>query len=339
LPVRELRGSDASTLAYTALPFRGVAQAASSSMRSTQPGLLRRIAADVERATRRREEGGGPGATTATTLAYGDGWVVDDVVCTSGPGDRPFEERHESVSVAVVLAGTFQYRTGNVRELMTPGSFLLGNAGECFECGHQHAAGDRCVAFHFTPELFERMAFDAVGRRGSHRFRVGRLPPLRDLSRVSCHAVVGLLEAPRAAWDEVAIDVAAVAVQLASRVGGGSAAPRGAEDRVSAAVRAIERDPVAPHTLPALAADAGLSPYHFLRTFRAVAGVTPHQFILRMRLREAAARLATDGAKVIEVALGAGFNDLSNFNHAFRAEFGIAPRAHRMRHRRRSVVV
>jgi AraC family transcriptional regulator len=141
-------------------------------MRSTkQPGLLRRIATDVEHATRRRALGGGPGATTATTLARGDGWVVDDVVCTSGHGDRPFEERHESVSIAVVLAGTFQYRTRNAHELMTPGSFLLGNAGECFECGHQHGAGDRCVAFHFTPEIFAHLAFDTGARRGSHCFQ------------------------------------------------------------------------------------------------------------------------------------------------------------------------
>jgi AraC-like DNA-binding protein len=47
------------------------------------------------------------------------------------------------------------------------------------------------------------------------------------------------------------------------------------------------------------------------------------------RLREAAARLARDRAKVIEVALHSGFADISNFNRSFRAEFGIAPQAYR----------
>jgi AraC-like DNA-binding protein len=157
---------------------------------------------------------------------------------------------------------------------------------------------------------------------------------------VSFLAAVGLLDAAQAAWDELAIEATAVAVQLANGVHvGGRSAPSGAERRVSAAARSMERDPVAPHTLSALAADAGLSTYHFLRTFKAVVGITPHQFLLRTRLREAAARLAGDDSKVIEVALGAGFNDLSNFNHAFRAEFGIRPRDLRARHRRCFVVV
>ena len=39
-------------------------------------------------------------------------------------------------------------------------------------------------------------------------------------------------------------------------------------------------------------ARGGLSPYHFLRTFQRLTGVTPHQFVLRKRLREAALRLA-----------------------------------------------
>src|SRR2546430_5544229 len=44
-----------------------------------------------------------------------------------------------------------QYRAslngpGLAEELMTPGSLLLGNAGQCFECGHEHGLGDRCLS-------------------------------------------------------------------------------------------------------------------------------------------------------------------------------------------------
>ena len=67
------------------------------------------------------------------------------------------------------------------------------------------------------------------------------------------------------------------------------------------------------------------SEFHFLRIFKHVAGVTPHQFILRARLREAALRLRTTLDEVLQIALSAGFRDLSNFNHAFRAEFGVSP--------------
>jgi AraC-like DNA-binding protein len=57
--------------------------------------------------------------------------------------------------------------------------------------------------------------------------------------------------------------------------------------------------------------------------------VTPHQYILRTRLREAAIRLATKRDKILDVALDAGFGDVSNFNRAFRGEFGMSPKIYR----------
>ena len=66
---------------------------------------------------------------------------------------------------------------------MTPGSLLFGNVGQCFECGHDHASGDRCVAFHFSPELFERIAADAGVPRGARSFRMSRVPLADVLAR------------------------------------------------------------------------------------------------------------------------------------------------------------
>jgi AraC family transcriptional regulator len=43
-------------------------------------------------------------------LASGDGWSVKEAVCDRGPFDRPFEDQHERVTIAMVAAGTFQYR-------------------------------------------------------------------------------------------------------------------------------------------------------------------------------------------------------------------------------------
>jgi AraC family transcriptional regulator len=82
-------------------------------------------------------------------------------------------------------------------------------------------------------------------------------------------------------------------------------------------------------TLDSLARGAGLSPYHFLRTFERLTGSTPHQYVLRARLREAARRLTSEPGKVVDIALDCGFGDVSNFNRAFRAEFGASPRTFR----------
>jgi len=88
----------------------------------------------------------------------------------------------------------------------------------------------------------------------------------------------------------------------------------------------IERQADGELALGSLAREAGLSPYHFLRTFQQLTGVTPHQYLRRLRLRKAAVRLASGREKVLHIALDCGFGDLSNFNRAFRAEFGVSPR-------------
>ena len=94
-------------------------------------------------------------------------------------------------------------------------------------------------------------------------------------------------------------------------------------------MRAVESDPAIDASLDSLAAAAGLSPFAYLRAFQQLTGATPHQFLLRSRLRRAAVRLATWQANVIDVGLSSGFGDVSNFNKAFRAEFGVTPTAYR----------
>jgi AraC-like DNA-binding protein len=67
-----------------------------------------------------------------------------------------------------------------------------------------------------------------------------------------------------------------------------------------------------------------------LRTFKRVTGITPHQWMLRARLRKAARRLVASRDAITDVALDVGFNDSSNFIRSFRAEFGISPRQYRV---------
>jgi AraC family transcriptional regulator len=119
------------------------------------------IAADLQQALAQRALEGAAGRTLARPLAGGDGWTVADVLCTHGPRDRPYEEQHGGVCIAMVVAGTFGYRCAAGGALLTPGALMLGNTGTCFECGHRHGAGDRCLAFHYAPAYFERLAADA----------------------------------------------------------------------------------------------------------------------------------------------------------------------------------
>jgi AraC family transcriptional regulator len=96
-------------------------------------------------------------------------------------------------------------------------------------------------------------------------------------------------------------------------------------------VRRIELDAEQPLSLAALADSTATSPYHFLRTFRHVAGMTPYQFLLRTRLHRAAVRLRSSDMAISTIAYDAGFNDLSTFNRRFRREMGEAPGNYRAR--------
>lgn len=249
-------------------------------------------------------------ALETSELAIGNGWRVSEVTCHAGPGDRPFEEQHSCFQIAIVLGGSFQYRGSLGGEVMVPGSLMLGNPGQYFECGHEHGTGDRCLSFGYQPEYFE-----ALG----DRFHAMRVPPLRELSRLLAYAQT----AER--WEEIATDLALKAMESA-----GIRPPRfhapSTEARITRAVRFVENHLGESMSLERLAKEAKLSPFHFLRCFERVTGLTPHQYLLRARLRDAGRRLIAERAPVLMVALESGFADVSNFNRAFKREFGVSPR-------------
>lgn len=251
-----------------------------------------------------------------------------DVLCTAGPRDRAYEETQPTTSVSLVLAGTFTYRGPRGTSLLSAGSTLLVNAGHSFECSHRYGEGDRCLSFQFEPEMLESVARDAGMRTAG--FTQDRLPPLRTLALLAARAEYALGDP--GALEEMAFELAAEALRAAAELprSGASALPPQA-DRIAPVLRSMAARSDVSRSLDELSAEAGMSRYHFLRSFRAVTGVTPHQWILRARLREAARRLASSRDAVTEIALDVGFSDLSNFIRTFRAEFGTSPREFRRR--------
>ncbi|MEJ0077391.1 MAG: AraC family transcriptional regulator [Alphaproteobacteria bacterium] len=272
----------------------------------------------------RKTANGAHGSISDSAIASGDGWWVQDIICTCGPGDHEAEELTSMSGLALVMSGSFVVRDRHGTSLLSEGSYLLINAGHCFACSHRHGEGDRCLSFRFDPEMFERIAHDAGARPV---FAHNRLPPLRDLSGLTARARQGLSRPD--VMEEVAVELTGTAIGLAGR-GQRGRAPIQHHGRLTEVLRYMAAHSAAPHRLTALASMARMSPYHFLRTFRAVTGVTPHQWLLRARLREAAERLASTSTPVTDVALDVGFDDLSNFTRSFRVEFGASPREYRL---------
>src|SRR6185369_4902185 len=131
--------------------------------------------------------------------------------------------------------------------------------------------------------------------------------------------------------DEVGL---AFAAQFAATVTGRplqEAAPTPRERRraVEAALW-IEAHAAEPLDLGTIAAAQATSPFHFLRQFHRALGITPHQHVLRTRLRHAARLLAEAPERAVtDVAYAVGFADLSNFTRSFQRAAGVSPRAFR----------
>jgi AraC-like DNA-binding protein len=275
---------------------------------------------------------GAPNATPVErVIAGGKDWRLTELTCHAGPHDRRFEERHGDVAIAAVVAGSFTYSTDSGRALLHPGALLLGNSGACFECGHDHSIGDRCVSFQISPEYFAEISATAAGS-ARYRFQAAMLPVARRVTpaivRLETMADGDLpLRIEEAVASLATTVLATISGHTASR---GRTSPRD-ERRVVEVVRFMEEHATEPLDLDRLASVAYLSKYHFLRTFRRTIGVSPYQFLLTLRMRRAALRLVSSRESIAVIGYESGFGDLSTFNGHFRQLFGTTPRAYRGR--------
>jgi AraC-like DNA-binding protein len=250
---------------------------------------------------------------------------VSDFRCTASPGEKPFTEQFGCHSVSYVRKGSFGCQSrGRTFELVT-GSVLVGFPGDEYVCTHDHhICGDECLSFFLEPELVE-----TIGDR-REAWRVGAAPPLPELM------VLGeLAQAAADGRSDIGLDeIGHVFVsRFVETVSGRTRKPVAvkARDRRRAVEAAhwIEANSHQEINLDATANQAGISPFHFLRLFANVLGVTPHQYLVRSRLRHAARLLADEDIAVTDIAYDVGFADLSNFVRTFHRAAGLSPSAFR----------
>jgi AraC family transcriptional regulator len=270
-----------------------------------------------------------PPTLSARRIAGGETWSVGEIVCRAGPADRPYEERHEGFSIAAVLEGSFTYRAGRGASLLYPGALLLGKSRACYECGHEHSAGDRCISFNLREDAFEEIA-SIASSRGRDPFSQPMLPASNRLTPLFA-AIANLKDrASPLRAEELMIALTEMVVAELNDGAKTPPAPRAWETlRVVDVLRLIEERPDDALDLAGLAGVAGLSKHHFLRVFRRLIGMTPYQYVLRARMARAARRLTRSRDSVLSIALDSGFGDLSTFNARFRATFGTTPSKYR----------
>lgn len=250
---------------------------------------------------------------------------VIDYRCTMGPGDVPFLEQHARHSLSYVRSGSFSYDTRGRSHELVAGSVMVGHAGDEYTSSHDHhACGDECLSFQLSPSLADDMGLrkDAL--------RIACVPPTPELM------VYGeLAQAAGRGDSDIGIDEAAMLFvnRFIETTSGKTqkATPATARDRRRAVESALWMDANADQTvdLETTAKAAGVSPFHFLRLFSNVLGVTPHQYLVRARLRHAARLLADDARSITAIAFDVGFGDLSNFVRTFHRAAGVSPRRFR----------
>ncbi len=249
---------------------------------------------------------------------------VVDRRCTAGRGDAPFAEQHTDISFSYVRRGAFTYSARRTAVELVPGAILLGAPGDEYVCSHDRGGGDECLSFHLSPGLVEEMG------HGADRWRSGVIPPRAELMVLGELAQAAALGQTTVSLDEVALVFTARLAALRSGAAlAGHATPTRDRRRAVDAACWIDAHSHEPIGLTDAARGAGLSPFHFLRLFTHVLGVTPHQYLVRVQLRRAAARLVEDADAITDIVLDVGFGDLSNFIRTFRRAAGVSPRRFR----------
>jgi AraC-like DNA-binding protein len=207
---------------------------------------------------------------------------------------------------------------------LVAGSILVGHPGDEYICTHDHVCGDECLSFFLSPELV-----DAIGDRAG-LWQIVAVPPLPELMVLGELAQAAAEGRSDVGLDEIGTLFAGRFVEVVSKRPRKPAAAT-ARDRRRAVETALWIDAHSHHAidLEHAAAQADISPFHFLRVFSGVLGVTPHQYLVRSRLRHAARLLADDERPVTDVAYDVGFGDLSNFVRTFHRAAGVSPRRFR----------
>lgn len=261
-----------------------------------------------------------------TPLHQSDSLSATDYQCDKGPGEKPYSSVHTAYSLYYLRRGSFTYHALGYSHEMSPGSILVGHPGDEYTCTYdRHVWGDETLIYRFAPALLEGM-----GAHDAQLWRIGRVPALPELMMLG--------ELARAVADgksDIGIDEAGIALAsaFAKAISGRALKPLrvGVRDRHRAveAAQWIEAHSQEPIELEHVAQAVGLSPFHFLRFFTKVLGVTPHQYLIRARLRQAARSLIEENRSITDIALDVGFGDVSNFVRTFHRAAGVSPRRFR----------
>ncbi|MBI3348983.1 MAG: AraC family transcriptional regulator [Burkholderiales bacterium] len=227
---------------------------------------------------------------------------------------------HDDFGIGLIERGAQKSASGRGMVEAGAGDMITVNPGEVHDGKPFDATGRRWRMLYVDPALLLPAAAD-VSPGAAFEFTA---PVIRDaVLAARFHALFEAATAPGESGLASEVALLSLIARLLRPV------PRRRSALVAGVATARERiddDPQASPSLAAMASDAGLSRYQFLRAFTRLTGLPPHAYLLQRRVQHAR-RLVRGGLPLAETAAASGFSDQSHMTRCFVRSFGLTPGA------------
>ena len=220
--------------------------------------------------------------------------------------------------IAFTVVGSWRVRSRSGEGIVSPNSVLVAEGEAEYACHHPDGIDDRmlCILYGSANEMGPTLL-------------VVQTPILRSLRRTLTRE----LRDPEPHQSDV--DDLCLAILASSRAasGDGQLRPSRLDERLQR-LKSLSDDRFADPSfdLIAEAAELGFTRTRFVHAFHQAVGVTPHRYLLDLRINHAARLLTSTGTPVIEVCFQSGFGSVTRFNAAFRSAFASSPTTYRRTH-------
>jgi AraC-like DNA-binding protein len=227
---------------------------------------------------------------------------------------------HEAYGLGAIESGVERFRYRGSEHLAPPDSLVLMNP-DVLHTGRAETEG----GWRYRMAYIDADVVEAVTAERGWWFR-----DAVHHDRAGAQRVTRLLDALWSAHEPLAFD--SLLLSLLQEFRGQARTPRNAPmeraPRFAAVIDYLHTHLAERLTLEELAAVAGLSPFHFLRSFQAHHHVTPQQMLMALRLFDAKRRLAA-GEAPAQVAAATGLSDQAHLTRAFVRRYGVTPARYR----------
>lgn len=228
---------------------------------------------------------------------------------------------HDEYSVGVILDGVLGFRRGKAEFEAPSGVISAINPGEVHTGSAESAGGWAAHNLLIGVEDLRRLLPEAFAG-GEPEFQA---PTIRDRNAARLLLQAHRLTASGAAdFEKEAALVGALGALFLHHAPARAASPTGSRSEIARAVAYMREHLACDLSLDAVASVAGLSRHHFLRTFTAAMDITPHAYVVQLRVREAV-RLLRLGHSLSAAAADTGFADQSHFTRCFKRTLGVPP--------------